>query len=81
MTIESELHKWWASRPRDQRKKLTEAAQQDQMDGPIVRLLLDTGCPVGPIGTKWESQPEYSWGWPQSVRAFIVAQSDSGAEH
>jgi hypothetical protein len=76
MTIDSHLQQWWTSRSDDQRKALTEAAQQDRTDASTVRLLLDTGCPVGPIGSKWETQPEYSWMWPPSVRTFIAAQSE-----
>lgn len=74
MFSESELQKWWESRSDDQRAHLKHAAQQNRLDAPAVKLLLATGCPVGPIGTRWESQPHYTWSWPDSVRAFITTQ-------
>jgi hypothetical protein len=74
MTLVQHLSEWWENRSEDQRQALTAAAQEDRMDGDTVRLLLGTRCPVGPIGTKWESQPEYGWSWPQSVQSFIAAQ-------
>ena len=49
-------------------------AENQLLDPPVVRLLFDTGCPVGPIGTQWESQPDYDWTWPSNVREFIAAQ-------
>lgn len=75
MSLDTKMQEWWDRRSDDQRQALTEAAQQDRMDGPTVRLLLDTEYPVGPVGTKWEAQPEYAWSWPQSVRTFITAQT------
>jgi hypothetical protein len=39
-----------------------------------VSLLLDTACPFGPIGGKWETQPEWDWTWPLNVREFIASQ-------
>ncbi|GAB1811108.1 hypothetical protein [Mycobacterium sp. MUNTM1] len=74
MTLESHLQKWWDQRSGDQRAALKDAAELDRMDASTVQLLLGTECPVGPIGTKWEAQPEYAWSWPESVRTFITAQ-------
>lgn len=76
MTLDKHLQRWWEQRTDDQRTALRDAAEQRRMDASTVRLLLGTGCPVGPIGTKWESQPEYGWSWPESVRTFVVAQAD-----
>ena len=72
--FEPHLQKWWANRPDDQRKALAEAAEADRMDDSTVKLLVDTRCPVGPVGTSWESQPNYSWHWASTVRDFILAQ-------
>jgi hypothetical protein len=74
MTLDSHLQKWWRQRSDDQRRALKQAADADRMDPSIVKLLLGTECPVGPVGTKWESQPEYAWSWPESVRGFITDQ-------
>jgi hypothetical protein len=74
MTIDNHLQQWWAARSNDQRRALKEAADEDRMDAATVRLLLDTGCPIGPIGTKWlASDSDYGWTWPQSVRTFVTA--------
>lgn len=73
-TVDHHLQKWWAQRSDEQRRALKDAAEQDRMDASTVRLLIGTGCPVGPVGAKWEAQPDYAWSWPQAVRAFIVAQ-------
>lgn len=74
MTIDSELKKWWARRSDDQRAALKQAAEKHTMDAPTVELLFDTSCPLGPVGTKWESQPEYGWSWPETVRTFVAEQ-------
>lgn len=76
MTLHTHLQNWWDQRSDDQRAALKDAAAQGRMDAATVRLLLGTECPVGPIGTKWEAQPEYAWSWPESVRTFITAQQD-----
>lgn len=74
MTNELELLEWWERRSDDQRIALKQAAQQGDMGADTVQLLINTRCPGSPIGTKWESQPQYAWSWPESVRTFIVAQ-------
>lgn len=73
-TVDDHLRKWWDQRSDDQRRALKDAAEQGRMDASTVQLLIGTECPVGPVGTKWEAQPEYAWNWPQAVRTFIVAQ-------
>ena len=74
MTLESHLQKWWKRLSDDQRAALTQAAEEDQLQPSTTQLLLGTECPIGPVGTKWESQPEYQWSWPESVRTFIAEQ-------
>lgn len=74
MTLDTELQKWWACRSDEQRARLEQAAEHGRLEAPTVHLLLNTRCPLGPVGTKWQSQPEYMWSWPESVRTFIVAQ-------
>jgi hypothetical protein len=74
MFAENQLKEWWARRSEDQRAELQVAARKTSLEPPTVQLLLNTSCPVGPIGTKWESQPEFSWIWPEDVRAFVAAQ-------
>lgn len=75
MPAATKLQQWWATRSDDQRQALKEAAQQDPMDSATAHLLINTGCPIGPIGSKWDSQPEYGWMWPQNVRTFVAAQT------
>jgi hypothetical protein len=69
---EAELKKWWDRLTDEQRVRVKAAAGEHHLDAAGTKLLLDTRCPVGPIGTKWESQPEYSWIWPESVREFVA---------
>jgi hypothetical protein len=76
MTLVTHLQKWWALRSDDQRAKLKQAANSDDLDTSTVQLLLNTKCPIGPVGTKWESQPEYAWSWPSSVRTFIATADE-----
>ncbi|MBZ4558575.1 hypothetical protein GBO17_14185 [Mycobacterium avium subsp. hominissuis] len=76
MTLDAHLQKWWDQRSADQRAELKDAAEHERMDAATVQLLLGTECPVGPIGTKWEAQPDWAWSWPEDVRTFIVAQQD-----
>lgn len=33
----------------------------------------DARC-MGPVGTKWEENPEYAWTWPESLRQFVIDQ-------
>ncbi|ORV33824.1 hypothetical protein AWC00_25980 [Mycobacterium conspicuum] len=75
--IETHLQKWWDSRSDDQRAQLKQAADSGQMAEATARLLMSTGCPIGPVGTKWEDQPEYAWSWPEIVRGFIAAQPEA----
>jgi hypothetical protein len=74
MFAEAELLKWWNRLSDDQKTRVKEAAERHQLDSEATRLLLDTSCPVGPVGTKWESDPEFSWSWPESVRTFVAEQ-------
>lgn len=71
MGIDKELVGWWEARSDEQRRTLQIAASADEMPADIVRLLIDTRCPVGPVGVKWDEQPEYGWMWPRAVREFI----------
>jgi hypothetical protein len=72
MTIEQHINEWWSDRSEEHRQTLTAAAAADRVDGATVRLLIETRCPVGPVGTTWESQPDFGWTWPNSVRTFIA---------
>ena len=71
---EKHLQTWWSARSDEQRARLKQAAQQSKLDPDTVKLLFDTGCPVGPVGTKWETQPDWDWSWPSDVRTFITQQ-------
>jgi hypothetical protein len=71
---EAEVQKWWDRLSDDQRTRVKTAAEEHNLDAAGTQLLVDTGCPIGPVGTKWESEPEYSWIWPESVRAFVAEQ-------
>ncbi|NOR00019.1 hypothetical protein HGK72_08100 [Mycolicibacterium fortuitum] len=73
-TITGALTTWWEARTEEQRATLKESASNDNLDQTARRLLIDTNCPIGPVGTKWETEPDFGWTWPGSVRDFILAQ-------
>lgn len=70
--------KWWAGLNDEQRARVKEAAEQAAGKHNVglagVQALLDTRCPVGPVGTKWDENPDYAWTWPESVRSFVLDQ-------
>lgn len=75
MFAAAHLERWWVHRLSDnQRAQLKRATQTRVLDTPTVDLLLDTRCPVGPIGSKWEADLEWTWNWAFMVRDFVTAQ-------
>lgn len=66
--------KWWAGLNEDQRSRVKQAAENHELDSTGVKLLIDTRCPVGPVGTRWDADPEYAWAWPESLRQFVIDQ-------
>ena len=82
MAFDAEFHTWWDRLSEDNRARLRTAAAQDLLRRATTRLLLQTACPLGPIGTRWESpigpRPEshrdISWIWPEPVRAFVLSR-------
>lgn len=70
--------KWWASLNDDQRSQVKQSAEDAAdtynvgLEG--VRALIDTRCPMGPVGTKWDDNPEYAWSWPEPLRQFVLDQ-------
>ena len=75
MFAERQLQQWWAARSDEQRTALKRATQSSTLEPDTVKLLFDTGCPYGPIGGKWESQPDWDWSWPADVRKFIASRT------
>jgi hypothetical protein len=71
---EAEVQKWWDRLSDGQRTRVKTAAEEHHLDAAGTQLLVETGCPIDPLGTKWESEPEYSWSWPESARAFVAEQ-------
>jgi hypothetical protein len=71
MFAEEHLERWWDRLSEDQRARAKTAAEKHSLDAAGPQLLVDTGCPVGPVGTKWEADPEWGWSWPESVREFV----------
>jgi hypothetical protein len=73
MLAEEHVRKWWSALTDDQRTAMKAAAERLRLDSDTIELLRRTDCPVGPVGSKWESQPDWDWGWPADVRDFILA--------
>lgn len=76
--LEDDVVTWWDGLNDDQRSRVKQAAEQaaEKHDVGIsgVKVLIDTRCPVGPVGTKWDDNPDYAWSWPESLRRFIIDQ-------
>lgn len=57
--LEDDVVTWWDGLNDDQRSRVKQAAEQaaEKHDVGIagVKVLIDTRCPVGPVGTKWDS--------------------------
>jgi hypothetical protein len=77
--FEPYFKKWWATLTDDQRTQLQSAAAASSMDEHTENLLLTTKCPIGPIGTKWEPQPDWDLSWPSTVRTFVLQQPEPKA--
>lgn len=82
MTFDAEFQAWWDRLSEENRTRLKTAAGDDVLRRATTRLLLQTACPLGPIGTRWEtpigpmpeSQPEIAWSWPEPVRRFVLSR-------
>lgn len=74
MFAEDALHKWWAARTDEQRQQLKSAAEQPRPDAETVRLLSDTSCPAGLVGSKWETETEWGWILSPGLQEFITQQ-------
>ena len=74
MFAEKQLREWWERRSEEQRARLKTAAENRMLDADTVDLLTSTGCPVGPVGGKWEADRDWDWSWPGDVQTFIKQQ-------
>ncbi|MDX1870963.1 hypothetical protein SBI67_02410 [Mycolicibacterium sp. 120266] len=76
--LEALVAKWWDGLTDDLRSRVKQAAEQAAgkynvgADG--IRILIDTRCPVGPVATAWEVNPDFAWSWPESLRKFVLDQ-------
>jgi hypothetical protein len=71
---EKQLREWWGRRTEDERARLKTAAERHRLDSDTVDLLNSTRCPIGPVGGKWEMDPDWDWSWPLDVQTFITQQ-------
>ncbi|CAN3126266.1 hypothetical protein ACNUDN_00110 [Mycobacterium sp. smrl_JER01] len=76
--LDSLVVKWWAGLNNDQRSRVKQAAAhadgKHNVGAAGVKVLIDTRCPIGPIATKFDENPEYAFTWPESVRQFVLDQ-------
>lgn len=76
--LDDDVAKWWAGLNDEQRSRVKQAAEEAAGKHNVglagVRVLGDTRCPVGPVGTKWDDNADYAWTWPESLRAFVLNQ-------
>lgn len=79
LPLEDYVVKWWAGLTDDQQSQVKQAAVEaaDKYNVGLagVKVLIDTRCPVGPVGTKWDENPDYAWTWPESLRQFVIDQT------
>lgn len=68
------LAEWWDRCSDGQKEALADSANANRMDEDTILLLFNTRCPIGPVGSKWAEQPDYSWNWPSTAREFVRAQ-------
>lgn len=75
MFAEKHVHEWWERCTEGQRSHLkASAASGSRVDADTLKLLVETRIPYGPVGTRWESDPEYAWSWPNEIREFVLSQ-------
>lgn len=75
MFAEEHVIKWWGRCSDEQRAQLKKAAESTRIvDSDTLELLVATRPPYGPVGTRWDSDPEFSWSWPSEMRDFILSQ-------
>lgn len=78
VVLDDEVAQWWAGLNDEQRAQVKQAAEDAGGKHNVgllgVKVLIDTHCPVGPVGTKWDDNPEYAWTWPESLRRFVLDQ-------
>ena len=55
MAFDAEFQTWWDRLSEANRTRLKTAAGDDVLRRATTRLLLQTACPLGPIGTRWET--------------------------
>ncbi|MDG4667988.1 hypothetical protein [Mycobacterium sp. 236(2023)] len=72
--FEKHTREWWSRLSDEQRATVRAAAAASRVDEQIFKLLATTRCPVGPIGTAWEAETDYSWSWPHGIRTFVASQ-------
>lgn len=72
--LDKHVIQWWDRLNNDQRSRVQQAAENHRLDPAGVKALIDTRCPIGPVGSRWEADPEYSWTWPESLRQFVLDQ-------
>ncbi|WP_236726163.1 hypothetical protein, partial [Mycobacterium avium] len=72
--FERHTREWWGRLTDEQRARVKRAAEDNDTSAVTAKLLADTRCPIGLIGTAWETDPEYSWSWPGGMREFIANQ-------
>ncbi len=71
------VREWWERCSEEQRLLLKEsAASGHAVDADTLNLLVTTRIPYGPVGTRWDADPEYAWSWPNEIREFVLSQQE-----
>ncbi len=74
MFAEKHVIEWWGRCSEEQRAQFKKSAQEHRVDPDTLKLLIETRLPYGPVGTRWDADPDYAWSWPSEIRDFVLAQ-------
>lgn len=74
------LERWWEGLAPDTREVLIEATDVEDLAPATVSLLIQTSCPVGPVGTQWEGDNGYAWSWSGRTRDFVRGEQEKPRE-
>lgn len=74
-TMDEHRQQCWDRLTEDQKTRIRAAADGRALTAETVKLLGDTGCPLGAVNTQWENQSVAGWTWAKSTRQFIPSAS------
>jgi len=74
MSDQSKLQEWWDGLADDQRAVLRRGNQQFPMESQATKLLIDSDCPVLPVGSTFDPTPGFTIPMPGEVAELINSE-------